>query len=174
MTVYPVREDTLLVKRNLKEENLEGKKFLEMGVGNGEITLTAARKEAEVTGVDINPEAVNHTEERLEDQDQDAEILQSDLFQEVEGKFDLIVFNPPYLPGEKEIGDEEMWRGGEKGLETSRKYLKQVKNYLKAEGEAWIVLSSKTEHQKLVKKNNMEKKDSLKLWFETLKLHKIR
>ncbi|QGA80348.1 HemK2/MTQ2 family protein methyltransferase [Candidatus Nanohalobium constans] len=173
MSVYPVREDTLLVKRNLEEQDLEDKDFLEIGVGNGENTVLAAEKRAKATGVDINPEAIKHTQERIKENDLEAELFLSNLFEQVEGKFDFIIFNPPYLKGEEGIGDEEMWRGGETGLEAAERFLKKVPAYLTDGGKAWIILSSQTEYEKLVEKFNLEQVESEKIWFETLFLMKF-
>jgi release factor glutamine methyltransferase len=166
MSVYPVREDTLLVKKNLESEDLGGK-FLEIGAGNAEISVTAFEKGAEVTAVDINPEAVEYVRKRFEEEDIDGEIFRSDLFEEVEGEFDFIVFNPPYLSG-PEVGDEEMWRGGETGLEVAEKFLEQVSDYLSGEGKAWIVLSSHTDYEEVVESFNLIEVDREKLWFETV------
>jgi release factor glutamine methyltransferase len=165
MSVYPVREDTLLVKRSIEEENLQDKKFLEIGVGNGEISLKAAGKGAEVTAVDIDGEAIEYAEERFEETDLEAKIFQSDLFAEIEGEFDFIVFNPPYLPG-PEVGDENMWRGGETGLETAEKFLEQAANYLSERGKVWMVLSSHTDYGKLVEEYDLNPVDEKKVWFE--------
>ena len=170
MSIYPVREDTLLLKENLQEQNLKNKKFLEIGVGNGEISLTAAKKQANVTAVDINPEAVQHTQKRFKEQNLDAEIFQSNLFINIKGQYDFIVFNPPYLKGKKGIGDEEMWRGGETGLEVAEKYLKNVSDYLTENGKAWIILSSQTNYEKLVEKYDLTEIDVEKIWFERLYL----
>ena len=168
MSVYPVREDTLLLKRNIEEQNLEGKSFLEIGVGNAELSVTAAEQGAEVTAVDINPEAVEHAKERFGEAGLDADIFQSDLFEDIEGEFDFIVFNPPYLSGPEDIGDEEMWRGGETGLEIPEKFLDEVSNYLSKDGKAWVVLSSRTEYELLVEKFDLREVDSENLWFETV------
>lgn len=173
MAIYPVREDTLLVKRNLQKQELEGKKLLEIGTGNGEIALTAAKQGANVTGVDINSEAVKHTRKRFEESNLDGEFFKSNLFEQVEGKYDFIVFNPPYLKGEKGIGDEEMWRGGETGLEIAEKFLSDLDNYLNTEGFAWIVLSSTTDLEKLTEKYNLSNIGKNKLWFEHLYLMKF-
>lgn len=171
MTVYPVREDTLLVKENIEELDLEGKEFLEIGIGNGEISLAAADGGASVTGVDINPEAVKHTKERLEEAGNNADIFESDLFKSAEGKFDFIVFNPPYLSGPDGIGDEEMWRGGKTGLEVAERFLKSAGKYLSEDGFAWIILSSRTDYMELVESFDLELVDSEELWFETLFLY---
>lgn len=173
MSVYPVREDTLLVKRNIRDEDLEDKEFLEIGVGNGELSVTAANLGADVTGVDINPEAIEHTRERFEEAKLEAEIFQSNLFDEVGGRFDLIVFNPPYLSGPEGIGDEEMWRGGDNGLKTAERFLNQVSEYLTNNGRAWLVLSSQTDYKRLVEKFNLEEIDREKVWFETIFLFKF-
>lgn len=171
--VYPVREDTLLLKRNLERQDLEGKKVLEIGTGNGENTITAAKKNAETTATDINTEAIQHVNERLEKQNLQADLIQTNLFKDIDDKFDLVVFNPPYLKGEKGIGDEKMWRGGKTGLETPEKYLNQVTDYLKEDGVAWIILSNNTNHQKLMEKHGLAQIDEKKLWFETIHLLKL-
>jgi len=173
MAIYPVREDTLLVKRNLQKQQLEGKKFLEIGTGNGEISLTAAKKQAKVTATDINPEAVKHTRKRFKQSNLDGKFFESDLFQKVEGKYDLIVFNPPYLKGEKGIGDEEMWRGGETGLEIVEKFLDTAVDYLSDGGTVWVVLSSKTDFGRMVNQYNLTEIDSVKVWFEEIHLFKL-
>jgi release factor glutamine methyltransferase len=166
MDVYPVSEDTLLVKRNLVEEDLE-ESFLEVGVGNAEISIKAAKNGAEVTAVDIDPEAVRHARERFKEEGLEAEIFRSNLFEQVEGKYDLIVFNPPYLSG-PEVGDEEMWRGGETGLELAEEYLEMVSAHLKENGRAWVVLSSRADYEELVERFDLVEIDREKLWFETV------
>jgi release factor glutamine methyltransferase len=168
MSVYPVREDTLLVKRNLEKQELEDKMFLEIGVGNAEVSITAAENDAEVTAVDINPGAVGHAEERFEEKNLDADVFRSDLFEKVEGEFDFIVFNPPYLSGPEDIGDEEMWRGGETGLEVAEKFLEEVPGYLSGDGRVWVVLSDRTDYRELVEKFGLSEVDRENLWFETV------
>jgi len=156
------------------EIDLEGKKALEVGVGNAELSVKMAHEGAQVTAVDINPEAVEHTKERFEKRDAEPDIFKSDLFAEVQGKYDHIIFNPPYLKGEEGIGDEEMWRGGETGLEVAKRFLEQVSDYLTENGKAWVVLSSQTEYNKLVKQFNLNEVDSEKLWFERLYLMEFK
>ena len=173
MAIYPIREDTLLVKRNLQKQELEGKKFLEIGTGNGEIALTAAKNGAKITGVDINPEAVKHTRKRFEESNLDGEFFKSNLFEQVEGKYDFIVFNPPYLRGENGIGDEEMWRGGETGLEVAERFLDTVSEYLSDKRTVWVVLSSRTDLGRLVNQHNLTEIDSVKVWFEEIHLFKL-
>ncbi|MFO7831805.1 MAG: HemK2/MTQ2 family protein methyltransferase [Desulfuromonadaceae bacterium] len=122
MTVYSPAEDSYLLASALPED-LQGLKCLEIGTGSGFIAEKMLEKGAEkVTAVDINPEAVKQASQRLKDFE-NAEVFQSDMFQEIENSFDLIVFNPPYLPGEaSEVGDEEIWSGGEKGTEVTGKF----------------------------------------------------
>jgi len=168
MSVYPIREDTLLVKENLENLNLQDVSFLEVGVGNAEVSVTAAERGAQVTAVDINPEAVEHAGTRFEEEGIEGKVFRSDLFEEVEGEFDFIVFNPPYLKGEDGIGDEEMWRGGDTGLEVAERFLEELSGYLADEGKAWIVLSSQTDYEKPVGKFDLVEVDREKLWFETV------
>jgi release factor glutamine methyltransferase len=170
MTVYSPSEDTYFL-RDFLEENieLEGKKFLEIGTGSGEIAIHAAESGAEVTAVDINPEALEQVREKAEDKGLEIELVESDLFEELEeGDYDVVVFNPPYLPGEEGMGDEEIWRGGEKGVEVSERFLDEVETFLSEDGSFFIVASSLAEYRPLIEEFNLTILDEEELWFETL------
>lgn len=172
MAVYTPREDSFLVKNYLEDKDLLGKKVLDVGTGSGILALEAARGDGEVTAIDINPEAISYArEEAIEDGlGNRIEFLESDLFENVEGKFDLIVFNPPYLPGQEGIGNEEIWRGGGKGIEVTERFLKKAPNYLADNGEILVVLSSHTDFSEIKEEYDLKIIGSKKIWFETLYL----
>jgi release factor glutamine methyltransferase len=72
-------------------------------------------------------------------------------------KFDVITFNPPYLPQELQERDERL-EGGKKGYEVIEKFLNNVSKYLKKEGKVLLLFSSFTNKRKmnaLIKKNNL-------------------
>ncbi|MFB6207973.1 MAG: HemK2/MTQ2 family protein methyltransferase [Candidatus Nanohaloarchaea archaeon] len=169
---YPPREDTALVLEKLEELELEGKKFLEIGTGNGAIAVKAAELGAKVTAADIDPKAVEDAENRAEEAGVEIEFIESDLFENVEEEYDVIVFNPPYLPGEKGIGEEETWRGGEKGTEVTENFLDDVRDYLGDEGFFMVVASSLADSEPLLDEHGLEVVGSKKLWFEELYLLK--
>ncbi|MFB6203373.1 MAG: HemK2/MTQ2 family protein methyltransferase [Candidatus Nanohaloarchaea archaeon] len=166
MTVYQPAEDTYFLLDYLEDQELEGKKVLEVGSGSGKIAVELAGKGAEVTAVDINPEAVRATEQLAEQENVDLEVRRSDMFDEVRERFDLVVFNPPYLPGEEDIGDEEIWRGGEEGIEVTREFLREVDGYLREDGGFILVASSLADLEEL--DETLERERSRELWFETL------
>lgn len=171
MTVYKPSEDTYFLKNYLEENvDLEGRKFLEIGTGNGEIAIYAAKNGAEVQASDINKEALEQLAKKASKKQLDIEITDSDLFQDINGLFDIIVFNPPYLPGEKGIGDEEIWRGGEKGINVTERFLKTVEQHLTEEGQVYIIASSLANTEKLMNEYDLRKLDEKQLWFETLYL----
>lgn len=171
MTVYEPAEDTELILEYLEELDLEGKKLLEIGTGSGAIAVKAAELGAKVTATDINPEALEHAKERAEDLE--IEFVESDLFENVEGEFDFIVFNPPYLPGEEDIGDEEIWRGGEKGVEITRDFLDAAGEHLEQGGAIIFVASSLAELDEL-NLEDFSRVSEKKLWFEGLYLFRSK
>ncbi|WP_030391734.1 MULTISPECIES: HemK2/MTQ2 family protein methyltransferase [Kitasatospora] len=75
-----------------------GDRVLDMGTGSGSLALIAAKKGADVLAVDLNPDAVAAVRVNAElNQVADrVEARESDVFAAVEGRFDLIVFNPPF------------------------------------------------------------------------------
>lgn len=168
MTVYTLSEDSRLLKDLVSGIDLQGKKALDMGTGSGVIAVKMAEKGASVTATDINPEALEEAERNAEEAGVEIETVESDLFENIEAKYDILTFNPPYLPGEEGIGDEEIWRGGETGVEIVRLFLVQVDDYLSECGEVYLILSSRSDYEEVVEKFDLEVVDSEKLWFEEL------
>ena len=80
-----------------------GKHILDLGCGYGTIGLTLAKahEEARITLADVNPRAVALCERnaRLLNLSPRVTILQSDIYEKIEGPYDSIVVNPPIRAG---------------------------------------------------------------------------
>ncbi|MDV3103977.1 HemK2/MTQ2 family protein methyltransferase [Thermococcus waiotapuensis] len=141
--VYEPAEDTFLLAENLAVK--KGDVALDVGTGTGLIALLMARKASYVLGVDINPIAVELARENARlNGINNVEFRLSDLFENVEGEFDLITFNAPYLPGEPEEPIDLALVGGETGREVLDRFIGEVPRYLKPGGVVQIVQSSIT------------------------------
>ena len=74
-------------------------KVLDLCTGSGYIGLTIKqKKDCKVTMSDIDEEAIIQSTINAKDNNLDVEIIKSDLFKNINGKFDLIISNPPYIP----------------------------------------------------------------------------
>ena len=151
--VYEPREDSYLAAEYLWNMDIEGKKVLEIGTGSGFLSVISARKGAEVDAVDINPEALNDAERNAEDNNVEIKLFRSDLFEKVEEKYDMIIFNAPYLPGKSEDQnmEEKAWEGGEGGREVLDRFIKGVGEYMKEDGKLLIVQSSITGEEETIR-----------------------
>ncbi|MEJ2268015.1 MAG: methyltransferase [Nanoarchaeota archaeon] len=143
--IYQPAEDSYLMSQILKEklpkllnENPE-LKLLEIGAGSG-IHLETAKKLGvkNIFSSDINPRAVSHCSIL------GFNCIQSDLFKNIKGKFNLIIFNPPYLPEDsREPKDSQTaTTGGKKGTEIILKFLQQAKEHLENNGKIFLITSS--------------------------------
>ncbi|MBQ5941284.1 class I SAM-dependent methyltransferase [Massilia sp. AB1] len=112
---------------------------VDIGCGGGAAAITIAHKfpHAEVIGTDVNEKAlalaaVNGRLARTAN----LELRQSDLFDGLEGDFDLIVSNPPYILDE----DERPYRhgGGERGAEISRRIVEEGLERLRPGGSLML------------------------------------
>ena len=168
--VYKPSEDSYLLLRHV--ERLVSGEVLDMGTGSGVQAVAAALKEgvSTVTAADINPAALIEAERR----GKAAGVLTkmrfalSDLFRGVEGCFDWIVFNPPYLPSEGEP-DEASWAGGGDGGDIVRRFLVKARGHLKPGGGVLMIYSSLTGlSEKDFEGYVAEMLEELHLFYETL------
>ncbi len=126
-------------------------RILDLGTGSGCIlvTLLAERPEAEGVGVDLSEAACLHASANaarhaVADR---ATVLKSDWFEVVEGRYDLIVSNPPYLTAEEmlqvqpELRDHEprlALTDEQDGLSAYRVIAAQAQGYLNARGRVLV------------------------------------
>jgi release factor glutamine methyltransferase len=138
--VYPPREDTYLLLESIDVEKDE--EVLEIGCGTGIISIHCAMAGAIVTAVDIKEEAVQCTRGNAERNSVPVNVYRSDLFSAITGQFDIIIFNPPYLPVDKDTYESISWAGGADGVEVLQRFLRSVLLFLKKTGRIFIVVSS--------------------------------
>lgn len=167
--IYEPAEDSYLLQEQVKKY-CKNRKVLDIGTGSGIQAMTALNYGAkEVLAVDINPECVNLAKTN------GLNCIKSDLFSNINDSFDLIIFNPPYLPEDKrEPKDSALaTTGGKKGNEILIKFLKQAKNYLNKNGIILIVVSTLTPDFK-IKGYKYKKLSERKIPFEKLETYLIQ
>lgn len=140
MEVYKPREDSFLLKRELIKyiKKYNPQSVLDMGTGTGIQAIAAKRNGViEVIAADINPEAILCAKKNSKNLN--IAFIQSDLFSNINKKFNLIVFNTPYLPPEPPL--DPQWSGGRKFI---KKFLDESKKHLTSKGKVIFVHSSKS------------------------------
>jgi len=145
--MYEPREDSELMAEFLAKiiEKEKPKTFLDMGCGSGLQSVAALRvgmRKKGILAVDIDDLALKETKKL------GIHAVKSDLFKNVEGKFDLIAFNPPYLPAER-YDKQKDTTGGKEGWETIERFLSRVKNHLAEKGKILLLFSSLTNRKKV-------------------------
>lgn len=143
------RQDTeLLVEEGLKYLR-PGMHFLDLCTGSGCILLSLLLGCPEAIGIgsDISLEALKTAEQNRERMDTKTVLVESDLFDKIEGIFDLIISNPPYIPSQEILGLMDEVRnyepvcaldGHEDGLYFYRRIAKESPSYLKAGGRLYL------------------------------------
>jgi release factor glutamine methyltransferase len=96
--VYRPAEDTVLLAKAVHAEVRKGDRFLEVGCGAGFVSLVAAHAGAKVTCTDANPQAVLLARTNAWENKLPLDVVGTDLLAGLAGPFDVVAFNPPYLP----------------------------------------------------------------------------
>ncbi len=136
---------TLSIRKMMKKYVKNNMTILDIGTGPyGVLSLYAILKlkPKSVTGIDHSQILIDNAK-KYKDRE-NIMFLQSDLFENVEDSFDIILFNAPYIDLEfgKEIGvlkdtlSTKRWSGGDKGIQTVEKFLFNLPSYLKSDGIA--------------------------------------
>lgn len=140
--VYAPAEDTFLLRDTAIAEVRPEDRVLEVGCGSGAVSAALLGRAGAVAATDINPHAVRAARAR------GVETVRTDLMAGVRGPFDLVLFNPPYLPTapEERLDDwlEYALDGGPTGRETIERFAADVGRVLAPFGRILLLVSSLT------------------------------
>ncbi|MBE5879596.1 MAG: peptide chain release factor N(5)-glutamine methyltransferase [Lachnospiraceae bacterium] len=143
-TLIPRQDTETLVEEVLLHLH-DGMEILDVCTGSGCILLSLLKYSNDCIGVgcDLNPDAVLLAKKNAEMLGLDATFVQSDLFEHIEGKYDMIVSNPPYVETAvietldmvvKGYEPHTALDGGADGLDFYRRLVTQAKPFLRKEG----------------------------------------
>ena len=143
------RQDTEILVEETAKFLRDGMQFLDLCTGSGCILLSPLHLKpgVEGTGVDLSPEALKVAEKNRERLGAKAALIQSDLFDKIEGAFDVIVSNPPYIKRAEietlmdEVRLHEPYMaldGHEDGLYFYREIAEEAPKYLRAGGGLFL------------------------------------
>lgn len=130
----------------IRSLDLKEPRILEIGTGSGCVAISLAKlfPDGEITSVDISKDAlevatINKDYHKVDN----LKFIQSDLFDKIEGSFDVIYSNPPYISEkemkelDKSVSDFEphlALYGGEEGLDFYEAIIKEARHYLNSDG----------------------------------------
>ncbi|MDE6202587.1 MAG: peptide chain release factor N(5)-glutamine methyltransferase [Lachnospiraceae bacterium] len=143
------RQDTETLVEEVLRSLHDGMSILDMCTGSGCILLSLLRYSNDCTGVgcDISEKAIETARTNAVSLGLEAQFLQSDLFENVSGKYEIIVSNPPYIPSGEIPGLMEEVRdfdpltaldGGEDGLFFYREIIPKAGEYLHPGGMLFL------------------------------------
>jgi release factor glutamine methyltransferase len=142
--VYEPAADTELLVRSIRLR--EGDRVLDIGTGTGLVAIHCAKHGGLVTATDICGPALDLARENMAENAVEVDLREGDMFDPVQGTFDVIIFNPPYLPtAPEDLTDSPLdtaLDGGPDGNEVTCKFLAQLPEHLAEEGRAYLVISS--------------------------------
>jgi len=176
--VYSPSDDSFLLLSSIGDVN--GFSVLEVGTGTGIVALHCVKEGATVTAVDISRTAVLNTQHNAEANGLSLKIVQADLLSGLEGRFDLILFNPPYLSGEGagklDVTDKQQLVGGCGGYELTRRFLDGAGKFLAPGGCGLFLVSSETSAGVLDSTDGrliFEKVSEKRIFFEELAVYRF-
>ena len=143
------RYETEILVDLIINDNSNNKKILDIGTGSGAISLALSKnlKDSKIIGVDISKNAIDlANENKIKLNINNVEFKESDIFSNIDDKFDIIVSNPPYINKEDfEKLDNKLYYepqnalyGGEDGLYFYKKIIKNAKNFLNKNGKIYL------------------------------------
>lgn len=143
--LIPQPDTEILVEEviSLCRESDEKKDILDICTGSGAIAVALCKNiSANFVASDISAEALKIAKKNAVKNDANIKFVKSDMFENIQGKFDIIVSNPPYIETEtiKKLSQEVKKEphlaldGGEDGLKFYGILARTAKEYLKKDG----------------------------------------
>lgn len=140
--LIPRPETEIIVEESLKFAGQKNHlRILDIGTGSGNIIISLAKNiEADFTATDISEKALAIAKKNMIKHKTKINFIQSDLFINVSGKFDLVVANLPYVPvdGSDDLEIKHEPQGAifadDDGMEIIKKFLTDVKTHINNDG----------------------------------------
>ena len=140
-TLIPRYETEYLIEltlKKIKKMNLANPKILDLCTGSGAIglTLKSLLPSSEVTLSDISKDALMVANKNKNELNLDVNVIESDLFKNIPGKFDVIISNPPYVMTNETLPKEVLYEphlalySGPKGIDHIEEIFKNIKSHL--------------------------------------------
>jgi len=149
---YEPREDSFLMLEALTELSLRGLRVLDMGTGSGILAAYCARRGADVTASDIDTEAIRALQLTSDRMGISIKLVACDLFTKIHERFDVVVFNPPYLPSS--TMSDRTTDGGKAGTEIISRFLSELAQHLVEDGRGLLLISSLNDPDRLVMRHS--------------------
>jgi release factor glutamine methyltransferase len=148
LATYEAREDSFLMLEALSDLDLHALHVLDMGTGSGILAAYCARRGAEVVASDIDIDAIKALELAAKKMGLSIKLVTCDLFSKIHERFDIVVFNPPYLPSH--TMDDRTTNGGKQGIEIISRFLSGLSQHLVENGCGMLVVSSLNDPEHLM------------------------
>ena len=143
------RQDTEVLVETVLEQLQPEMTVLDMCTGSGCILVSLMKFGSKIsgTGADVSEKALDVAEKNARSHEVQATFVRGDLFENVEGTFDIIVSNPPYIPTktieelEAEVKLHDPFAaldGKEDGLYFYREIIKKAPQFLKKNGRLYF------------------------------------
>ncbi len=172
--VYGPREDSDLLADAVSRYAFGN--MLDLGTGTGIAGITAAMNGCAVTFADINPDAVECAKANASDNKVEGKFIVSDMFSGIEGMFDTIAFNPPYLPSEQSDGakGDIALEGGGSGRKLINIFLSGFKEHVTSNYAVLLLESSLNDYESDADRLGAEIVATKRMFFEELAVLLIR
>jgi len=177
--VYSPSDDSMLMLSAVSP--IASQSVLEIGTGSGIISLHCAKAGCQVTAADISENSLECARNNARLNGLDVNFIQSDLFSNITGEFDIIIFNPPYLSGKDAevlaVDDKRQLIGGKEGHEISVKFMEQASEYLTENGRIYLLTSTETSEKVIQHARQLFLVDKIveqRMFFEVLAVWEMR
>ena len=174
---------TLVLKKELNQ-NKEKNKYLDMGCGQFAILGQYFKKinsYSDVTSTDVYNEFIENSIKNSIQNKNNINILQSNLFSNINEKFDLISFNPPYVPAStnnEKLEFPNIRYSDLEGIQTAKDFLSEAKKFLTPDGIILLGMNTFYVPQnvcvKLIKDNGYKLEKITKMKFNTSIVLKLK